>query len=180
MIRRLLALAALATVLSCLTTDSQAQVKWVVGGRLGMSLYTVSSPVSNFYYYYYGTTGSTSETQAGLQIGPTGEVIFNKQFAIVTEFNINTQGGTPIEWGNLFKVYFNIPGSTIKPYADAGFGLFFVSGGPYFAIRAGGGANFEIAKNLYIPADLTLGPVFLTGTTGFYLAVTSGIRYYIQ
>jgi hypothetical protein len=148
-----------------------------------MSLYTVSSGTNanNIYYYYYGNAAntSTSTTQAGLQIGPTAEVIFNKQFAIVTEFNINTEGGTPIEWGNLFKVYFNIPGSTIKPYADAGFSLFFVTGGPYFAIRAGGGALFEITKNLYIPADLTLGPVFLTGTTGFYLAVTSGIRYFI-
>jgi hypothetical protein len=41
---------------------------------------------------------------------------------------------------------------------------------------------FQIDKNLYIPADIELGPVFLGGTvgTGFYLAVTSGIRYIIM
>ncbi len=158
-----------------------AQVKWVVGGRLGMSLYSISVGGGYTYNQFFQLVPveSTTETSAGLQIGPTAEVIFARQYAIVTEFNINTQAGTPIEWGNLFKMYFSIPGSKIKPYADAGFSLFFITGGPYFALRAGGGANFEIAPNLYIPADLTLGPVFLTGVTGFYMAITSGIRYYI-
>jgi hypothetical protein len=162
-----------------LTSSADSQTRWMVGGRLGMSLYTVSSSAPNYYYYYYGSSTSTSTTSAGLQIGPMGEVIFNKQMAIGTEFNINTQGGTPIQWASYFKYYFAISGSTIKPYADAGFSLFFVTGGPYFGIQAGGGAMFEIAKNVYIPADLELGPVFLSGTTGFYLAVTSGIRYVI-
>ncbi len=168
---------------SLFTTSALAQQRWMVGGRLGMSLYTYASSYGGYYSYYYGYVpgGSTSSTTAGLQIGPMGEFIFNKQFAIGTEFNINTQAGTPIQWGNYFKVYFNIQGSQIKPYADAGFSLFFVTGGPYFAIQAGGGALFPIAKNLYIPADLELGPVFLGSGlgTGFYLAVTSGIRYVI-
>jgi hypothetical protein len=30
---------------------------------------------------------------------------------------------------------------------------------------------------LYIPADLQLGPVFITGGTFFYIAATTGIRY---
>lgn len=166
-------------VLGLLTNTSEAQTRWLVGGRLGMSLYTVSTPNLNQFFFFQNVNTSTSTTSAGLQIGPMGEVIFNKQMAIGTEFNINTQGGTPIQWGNYFKYYFNIPGSTIKPYADAGFSLFFITGGPYFCIQAGGGAMFEISKNVYIPAEVELGPTFLTGTTGFYLAVTSGIRYLI-
>lgn len=177
--RRLLSLVVLLFVPAFLMNSAQSQTRWMVGGRLGMSLYTVSSSIPNYFYYYYGSSTTTSSTSAGLQIGPMGEVIFNKQMAIGTEFNINTQGGTPIQWASYFKYYFAIPGSTIKPYADAGFSLFFVTGGPYFGIHAGGGAMFEIGKNLYIPADIELGPVFLTGTTGFYLAVTSGIRYVI-
>ncbi len=175
----LIALVFLLLACGILTNSAQSQTRWIVGGRLGMSLYTVSSSAPNYYYYYYGTPTSTSTTSAGLQIGPMGEVIFDKKYAIGTEFNINTQAGTPIQWASYFKMYFNISGSTIKPYADAGFSLFFVTGGPYFGIQAGGGAMFEITKNLYIPADIELGPVFLTGTTGFYLAVTSGIRYII-
>jgi hypothetical protein len=166
-----------------LTSMSISQTRWMVGGRLGMSLYTISSSGGGYYDYYYGYVGatSTSTTSAGLQIGPMGEVIFNKQFAVGTEFNINTQAGTPIQWASYFKTYFNIKGSTIKPYADLGFSLFFVTGGPYFCIQGGGGAMFEIDKNLYIPADIELGPVFLGGAlgTGFYLAVTTGIRYII-
>jgi hypothetical protein len=179
---RALSFVVLLSVPALLISTAQSQTRWMVGGRLGMSLYTVSNPASNLYNYYYGYYGgstSTSTTSAGLQIGPVGEVIFNKQMAIGTEFNINTQAGTPIQWASYFKYYFTISGSNIKPYADAGFSLFFVTGGPYFGIQAGGGVMFEISKNLYIPADLELGPVFLTGTTGFYLAVTSGIRYVI-
>jgi hypothetical protein len=164
------------TVLSLWGADASAQGKWIVGGRLGMSLYTVSVPSYN---YYYGTSSSTSSTSAGLQIGFTGEYLFNKQMGVGSEFNINTQAGTPIEWATFFKMYFLIKGSDIRPYADGGFNLFFVTGGPYFGIRFGGGALFKIAKNLYIPADLQLGLVFPTGATVFYLAVTSGIRYEI-
>ncbi|MCZ6775910.1 MAG: hypothetical protein O7D34_05590 [Ignavibacteria bacterium] len=154
-------------ILSCfiflmfsMSNISHSQVEWIVGGRLGLSIASAG--------------GSTS---AGLQIGPVGEVLFQKQMAIGTEFNINTQSGTPVEWADYFKYYFLVRGSKIKPYANGGFSLWFFTGGPYFALRFGGGANFPIAKNLYVPADIQLGPVFVTGTTVFYLALTSGIRY---
>lgn len=149
-------------------------VEWIIGGRLGMSL---------------GSSGGSSS--AGLQLGPMAEVIFSKNMAVGTELNINTQSGTPIEWADYFKMFFEIPGSSIKPYANVGVSLWFVTDGPYFGIRLGGGANFKVANNLYIPADLQLGPVFLsektfdvfTGkattktNTVFYLAITTGIRY---
>ena len=140
-------------------SSSTAQVKWSVGGRFGLSV---------------GSGGGGSS--AGLQIGPVGEVIFDRNMGVGTELNINTQGGGIVAWEDYFRYYFTIPRSTIKPYADAGIGLWF-SGGTWFGIQFGGGVNIPVAKNLYVPADLELGPVFATGTTFFYLAITSGIRY---
>jgi len=97
--------------------------------------------------------------------------------AVVEAFNINTQSGTPIEWSNTFKYYFNIPHSTIKPYADAGFSLWFVTGGPYVGIPFGGGVLFEVAPHVYIPADAQFGPVFVTNNTVFGIELTTGVRY---
>jgi hypothetical protein len=163
-------------VLALGASTADAQVKWMVGGRLGLSLGTLSiSTPANI--YGFAPAANTSSTSAGLQIGPTVEVIFGKQFAICEDFNINTEGGTPIEWTSAFKAYFPISGSQIKPYADGGFGLLFVTGGPFFGVKAGGGALFPISNNLYIPADLQLGLYFGNGATLFWLAGTTGIRY---
>jgi hypothetical protein len=134
------------------------QVRWVVGGKMGFSV---------------------ADSEVGFQFGPMGEVLFSRNLAVGSEFNINSQAGTPVEWANYFKYYIDAQGSQIKPYVNGGFSLFFYTGGPYFAIRFGGGANFPVAPNLYIPADLQFGPVFATGYTVFYFAITSGIRYYI-
>lgn len=160
-------------------SNAQSQLKWIIGGRFGLSV-------------------ASSGGGAGLQIGPMGELLFNKNMGVGTELNINTQTGTPIEWADYFKYYFDIPSNpNIKPYADAGFNLWFVSGGPYFGIRFGGGVNFKVAPNLYIPADIQMGPVFASSSGGggyydyfgnyygggstsntiFYFAITSGIRY---
>ena len=135
-------------------------VNWMVGGRFGLSI---------------GSGGGGSS--AGLQIGPMAEVLFNKNAALGSELNINTQGGTPVEWAAYFKYYFDTQNPSIKIYGDAGMGLWFVTGGPYIGLRFGGGANFKVANNLYIPADLQLGPVFVTGGNFFYIAITTGIRY---
>lgn len=137
-----------------------AQVKWTFGGNMGLA---IGSGAGN--------------TSAGFNFGPMAEAVFSKRFAVGTEFNINTTTGTPIEWADYFKMYFPIPGSAIKPYADMGFSLFFVTGGPYFSIRFGGGAQFPITKNLSIPADLQLGPIFVTGVTVFGILIRTGIRY---
>ena len=160
---------------AALVLESHAQVKWAVGMRLGLSIST-GGPAT---YNYYTGLKESGGTSAGMQFGPYGEVIFNRNMAIATAFNINTQTGTPIEWMNLFKYYFTISGSKIKPYADAGFSLIFASGGPYVSIPFGGGALFPIAKNLYIPADVQFGPIFISGSTQFGIYVTSGIRYEI-
>ncbi len=151
---------------------------WLIGGRIGLAIGS-------------GFGGSA----VGLAIGPMAEILFNKNMAVGTELNINTFEGTPIEWADYFKYYFDIPGSTVKPYANAGVSLWFVTNGPYFAFRFGGGANFKVANNLYIPADLQIGPIFYsTKTTGFdpytyqitttsstktifYIGITTGIRY---
>ncbi len=163
---------------AALVSESQAQVKWAVGMRLGLSIGT-GGPSTSFYNYYTGQYEKSGGTSAGFQFGPYGEVIFNRNMAIATAFNINTQTGTPIEWMNLFKYYFPIQGSKIKVYADAGFSLLFATGGPYVSIPFGGGALFPIAKNLYIPADIQFGPVFVTGGAQFGISITSGIRYEI-
>jgi hypothetical protein len=179
--RSLVVLVILACFMGARPEAASAQPQWQVGMRLGLSIFTGygqgGTTANNLLAYYYGNTTTTSNTSAGLQIGPTAEVIFDKHYAIVTAFNINTEGGTPIEWQNTFKYYFTIAGSQIKPYADAGFSLIFVTGGPYFGIPFGGGALFPITKNIYIPADLQFGPVFFSGTTAFAIEATTGIRY---
>jgi hypothetical protein len=150
---------------------------WVVGGKFGMGI--GASPISG----------------VSLVFGGMGEYLLNKNIAIGSEFNIATFAGTPIEWANYFKYYFDIPRSKVKVYGNAGLGMWFATGGPFFSIRFGGGANFEVAKNLYIPADLQLGPVFWstpgqfnfftgqsesTTTTIFIITISAGIRYYIN
>ena len=141
------------------TPVAPAQVRWQVGGRFGISVGS-------------GEGGSS----AGLQIGPMAEALFGKSYGIGTEMNINTQGGGVVSWEDYFKYYFSVRGSQVRPYADAGFGLWF-TGGTWFGIQFGGGANIPVARRLYVPVDLELGPVFATGSTFFYFAITSGIRY---
>ena len=137
-----------------------AQKKSSVGGRFGFS---------------FVSGGGAS--QVGLQIGPTFDYEFNRGMLVGTDFNINTQTGTPIEWAFYFKYMIPMKAAKFEPYVDGGFGLWLVTGGPYFGLRFGGGAYFKIAPNLYVPADLQLGPVFVTGGSFFYFALTSGIRY---
>jgi hypothetical protein len=159
------------------TQTSTAQVSWLIGMRTGLSIGTGGPKIQTYNYFTGLSESSGGGTSAGFQFGPTAEAIFQKNLAVGTAININTQAGTPIEWTNYFKYYFIIPGSQIKPYADAGFSLYFASGGPYVSIPFGGGALFPIAKNLYIPADVQFGPIFITGSTIFGIAITSGIRY---
>lgn len=151
--------------------------------RVGLSIAAGGGGGGQFLGYdFYGNpvySEGGSGAKAGFHFGPTGEVVFSKQFAIVEALNINTQSGTPIEWMSLFKYYFPIPGSKIKPYADAGFSLYFVSGGPYVSIPFGGGVLFSITNNLYIPADAQFGPIFASGTTVFGVLVTTGIRFWL-
>jgi len=159
------------------------QPSWVVGMRVGLSVLAGggggNAQVYNYYTGQLENVGGGSGAKAGFQFGPTGEVVFDKQFAVVQTFNINTQSGTPIEWQSLFKYYFDIPKSQIKPYADAGFSLFFVTGGPYVGIPFGGGVLFPITKNFYIPADVQFGPIFATGSTVFGVEITTGVRFWL-
>ena len=159
------------------TVNAVAQnTEWIVGMRTGLSIATGGQGTPQF-NFQTGQVQKSSGTSAGFQFGPTGEIIFDKQYAVVEEFNINTQSGTPIEWGSFFKYYFEIPKSEIKPYADLGFSLWFVTGGPYVGIPFGGGAMFPVAKKIYIPADVQFGPLFANGSTVFAIEITTGIRF---
>ena len=133
--------------------------QYAVGGRLGLSIYSIG--------------GSSS----GLQFGPTVDVDLSNGLLGGSDFNINTQEGTPVEWAFYVKHLINVSRSDVTPYVDGGFSLWFATGGPYFGLRIGGGAYFPLAKNVSIPADIQLGPVFTSGSTTFYFALTSGIRY---
>ena len=138
------------------SAPADAQPKWVIGGHMGLSLY---------------------DGNAGFTFGPMTEAIFERQYGVGTALNINTQAGTPVEWPFYFKYYFRVPGSKIQPYADAGFDLYIYTGGPYFGLRFGGGANIPVARSLAIAPDLQLGPVFASGATVFALMIRVGVRY---
>jgi hypothetical protein len=161
--RSITVICVLAALLVVSWVPSQAQnEKWVVGGNMLLSIVS-------------GGGGSS----VGFTFGPMAEVVFSKQYAIGTEFNINTQAGTPIEWADYFKYYIAVRGSTLKPYVDGGFTLVFLTGGPYFGLRFGGGVQFPVARNIYVGPDLQLGPVFATGATLFFIMIRGGFRYEI-
>ena len=151
-------------IFSFLSGTAYSQNRFVAGGRIGLSV------------------AGGVETSPGFQIGPMGEYYFNPEnnrMAVGTEININSQSGTPVEWADYFKYFIKINKPDMKPYIDAGLSLWFYHGGPSLAVRFGGGINFLAAPNIYVPADIQLGPVFATGTSVFYFAITTGIRYEI-
>jgi hypothetical protein len=121
-------------------TDAGRSQQWSLGGNVGLSL-----------------LGGA----AGFHITPVAEMLFNRSMSIGTEFSINSQYGAPLIWYPYFKYYFNIPGSSVKPYANAGPVLTLnVPNAPCFGILFGGGVNIPIAHKLYITPDFQLGPVF--------------------
>ena len=86
--RTFLAVTLIAVLLLTASNISLAQApKWIVGGNM---LLTISTG---------GGWGST----AGFTFGPMAEVVFNRQIAIGTEFNVHTTTNTPIEWSTYFK-----------------------------------------------------------------------------
>ena len=156
--RRVQCLVGLTGIFLLVHSQCFAQV-YSVGGRGGFSIFS------------YGNSST------GLQIGPSFDVELQRGLALGTELNINTQGGTPVEWASYGKYFLDAPAYNFRPYVDGGIGIWFVSGGPYFGIRGGGGMYFPIGPNLMVPADIQIGPVFTSGSSTFYVAITSGIRY---
>src|SRR5689334_25307182 len=106
---------------------------YAVGGRGGISVF------------------SSGGSSSGLQLGPTFDATIAPNMLLGTELTLNTQGGTPIEWGNTFKYLLQLPRSDVRPYIDGGFNLWFVTGGPYFGLQFGGGVWFPISNNLVVP-----------------------------
>jgi hypothetical protein len=153
---RILLISALLFCSSIIANAQSLSQKFVIGGRFGLSV---------------------GDGEAGLQIGPTAAYYFNNNMGISSDFNINTQTGTPIEWNASFNYLLDVTNQNYRPYFDGGMSLWFLTGGPYFGLRFGGGVDFKIAPNMYIPADAQFGPVFGGGSSAFYFALTSGIRY---
>jgi hypothetical protein len=152
-------------------TAGQAQMKWVVGGNTGLSLFD-------------GT--------AGFHIGAMADAYLQRDLAVGSEFSINTQGGTQAIWFTYAKYRFLLQGSRLKPYGDGGFLLDFATGGPYFGLLFGGGVEIPIANRLVAAPELQMGPVFsvgggtyhvgpftydVEGATIFAIYIRGGIRY---
>jgi hypothetical protein len=161
--RVLVLLSLVALLLFSASGVSKAQApKWIVGGNMLLVI----------------STGGGFGSNVGFTFGPMAEVVFSRQYAIGTEFNIHTTPNTPIDWVTYFKFYIQ-SSSKIKPYVDGGLSLLFIRTGPYFGIRFGGGVGFLVAKNIWIGPDLQLGPIFATGSTVFFIMIRGGFRYEI-
>jgi hypothetical protein len=154
--RKILLLGAIIICSSIIANAQSLSQKYIIGGRFGLSI---------------------GDGDAGLQIGPTGEYFFNNNMGISSDLNINTQTGTPVEWNVSYNYMLDATDQRYRPYFDGGMSLWFSTGGPYFGLRFGGGVDFKIAPNMYVPADAQFGPVFGSGSSTFYFALTSGIRY---
>jgi hypothetical protein len=67
-------------------------------------------------------------------------------------------------WYSYFKYYFDIRGSHLKPYANAGPVLLLnIPNAPYFGILFGGGINIPLAHGLYLAPEMQIGPIFSVG-----------------
>ncbi len=114
--------------------------QWSLGGNMGLSLLG-GSP--------------------GFQMTPMGEMLFNRNIGVGSEFSINTQFNAPLIWHPYLKYYFSVRGSQWKPHISAGPLLAFnVPNGPSFGILLGGGVNIPLANKLYLAPNLLVGPVF--------------------
>ena len=91
-----------------------------------------------------------------------------------TDVNVNLR--ITVEWDNSFKYFIIINKAEIKPYIDGGLNLWFYPGGPSFAIKLGGCANFFVLQIFIYLRDIQIEPVFATGESVFYFAITSGIK----
>jgi len=134
--------AAVITTVLVGTTRGYSQ-HWSLGGNMGMSLLNGSG---------------------GFHLTPMAELLFNQNMGVGSEFSINTQYGVPLLWHPYFRYYFNIRGSKLRPYANAGPVLTLnIPNAPHFGILFGGGINIPIADGLYLAHDILLGPIFGVG-----------------
>ncbi len=116
---------------------------WLIGGQMGLS---------------------SLDRSSGFQLSPTAELLFNQTMGVGTEFSVNTQYGTPLLWYTYFRYYFDIRGSGVRPYANAGPLLALnVPNGPSFGLLVGGGVNIPVAGDLYVAPEIQLGPAFDVG-----------------
>lgn len=158
-------------VVALMVVSHQSKAQgWVVGGSTGLSV---------------------ADGNAGFHIGPMAEYMFNKNMSVGTDFTINTQAGTPIAWWNYYKYHFSVPGSKVKPYADGGMLLEFVTGGPYFGLLFGGGVDIPVASKLFVAPEFQAGPIFsvgggtnffgtkIGGTTIFTFVIRGSVHYEI-
>lgn len=136
-----LAVAVIIAVL--LGTSAGHSQNWSLGGNTGLSLLGGS---------------------AGLVFTPTAELLINRTMGVGSEFSINTQQGAPLLWHPYFKYYFDMRGSRLRPYVNAGPVLLLnIPNAPYFGLLFGGGINIPIAHKLYLAPDIQLGPIFAVG-----------------
>lgn len=116
---------------------------WSLGGNSGLSLLGGS---------------------AGVVLTPVAEFQFNRTMSVGSEFNINTQQGAPILWHPYFKYSFDVRGSKLRIFANAGPVLLLnIPNAPYFGILCGGGVSIPVARKLCFAPNVQVGPVFAVG-----------------
>lgn len=146
-------------------TRAHAQ-QWALGGYAGVSRLSES---------------------AGLQIAPTVEVFFTRQFAVGTEISVNTQYGAPMMWHAYAKYRLVLGRSRVAPFASVGPTVAFnIPNGPSFGLLFGGGVEIPVGDGLSVAPNIVAGPIFGVGggvrplvMTGWYWGYfTSGLTTY--
>jgi hypothetical protein len=146
--RKFFVTAAMITAVVIGTSRGYSQ-HWSLGGNMGMSLLNGSG---------------------GFHLTPMAELLLNRNMGVGSEFSINTQYGVPLLLHPYFRYYFNIHGSKLRPYVNAGPVLTLnIPNAPYFGILFGGGVAIPIAERLYLAHDMLLGPVFGVGARTYNL-----------
>ena len=134
--------------------------KMAFDGKLGLSFFT----------------GNGSST--GLLLGGGLDILLQERLYARPELNITTHNGTPIELGGKLK-YLLPPGSMSTDfYLTGGLGIWFYSGGSALGLDGGVGTLFPLSgTNLKIPAEVRIGPIFVSGSSVFQIALTTGVRF---
>lgn len=135
----------------------------------------------NYYGLRLGLSLARGEAKAtpelGFQVGGMLEHITASNFGFGTEFNINTQPGTPKDLAIYVKYYFTTNVTGLKYYVSLAGDLWFFEGGPYGGAKIGAGMDMQLSRHFAIPIDLQYGQAFISGDNAAYFGGTTGVKF---